>query len=397
MQGLFIIPPHFGHVNASLKLVGELVRSGDNILYICSDAFEEAVLTTGATFVAISELSPKEPPPPGKQDLFEMAFGTLCFTERVVESILAKLKHYQIDYIVYDSICNYGHIISLILDIPSVSTLAIIPLPNEIAQQDKNMIDYDIVRRDNRYPTYELKQSELSARWHIALPEINGLGFYYGKLNLVYTSRLFVRRPDKYNNTFKFIGVPTDGVGNTEVLIAERSNQKIIYVSLGTTFNVSNKNLYTLFFDALGDLDITVYMSAFEIDTTQLVGPDNFIIREYLPQKEILRNAALAITNCGLNSTSEMILSGVPFISVPLSVDQPYLAKRYKDFGVTEIVDKNTLSSGEIRTLVLKMINDRKYYENAKALAYLLKRSDGICDGVEAIHNYVLETRNGRG
>lgn len=397
MLGLFIIPPHFGHVNASLKLARELVCSGDDILYICTDEFKEAVLTTGSIPLAIPELSPQGPPPPGEKDFFATAFGTLCFTEQVVDSILANLKHYKIDYIVYDSICNYGHIISLILDIPSVSTLAIIPLPDEITPQDKNMIDYESVRRDIRYPMYKSKLSELSARWHIALPQVNGLGFYYGRLNLVYTSRHFVKHPDAYNDTFKFIGVPTDSVDNTEMLTAQKSNSKILYISLGTTFNVSNTNLYTLFFDALGDLDITVYMSAFKINATQLIGPKNFIIREYFPQKEILRKATLAITNCGLNSTSEMILSGVPFISVPLSVDQPYLAKRYKEFGVTEILNKNEISSDKIRTLVRKMITDSKYYKNVKALAHLLKRSDGISNGVEEIHNYVLAIHNGSG
>ena len=51
--------------------------------------------------------------------------------------------------------------------------------------------------------------------------------------------------------------------------------------------------------------------------------PKNFIVKNYVPQTELLKYTKLFITHGGMNSTHEGIYNGVPLVVIPQSADQP--------------------------------------------------------------------------
>ena len=50
-RGLFLAFPGHGHVNPTIGLVNELIRKGDEIIYICSEEFRSKFENTGAKFI----------------------------------------------------------------------------------------------------------------------------------------------------------------------------------------------------------------------------------------------------------------------------------------------------------------------------------------------------------
>merc|ERR1712151_1271247 len=51
--------------------------------------------------------------------------------------------------------------------------------------------------------------------------------------------------------------------------------------------------------------------------------PDNFILRNAVPQLELLPRCSAFVTHGGANSMHEALLFGVPLVVVPMFADQP--------------------------------------------------------------------------
>lgn len=106
----------------------------------------------------------------------------------------------------------------------------------------------------------------------------------------------------------------------TSVDTFELERKRLIYVSFGTVFG-DNDFIIEAIISALKVLEfknnrfeLTVVFSLGEtlhkklqkkIDNERLTVPSNYILQPSVPQIEILKRAALFITHCGMNSTSE--------------------------------------------------------------------------------------------
>lgn len=78
-------------------------------------------------------------------------------------------------------------------------------------------------------------------------------------------------------------------------------------------------------------MDAVIVMAAYNVDLSQFDIPKNFIVRNYVPQNEILKFTDAAVTHAGMNSISDLIYNNIPFVALPLGADQPALAKELKN------------------------------------------------------------------
>ena len=60
--------------------------------------------------------------------------------------------------------------------------------------------------------------------------------------------------------------------------------------------------------------------------------PKNFIVKNYVPQTELLTYTKLFITR-RMNSAHEGLYNGVPLVVIPQSADQPVVAKQVESLG----------------------------------------------------------------
>lgn len=129
------------------------------------------------------------------------------------------------------------------------------------------------------------------------------------------------------------------------IILTKKDNKKIIYISLGTIYN-SSLEFYENCFKAFKDMDVEVVMSIgkkIDINTFKDI-PSNFIVRNYVPQLEILKYADIFITHGGMNSTNEGLYYELPLVLIPQSVDQPFVANRVAKLGAGIVLKKDEIT-----------------------------------------------------
>ena len=218
------------------------------------------------------------------------------------------------------------------------------------------------------------------------------LFFCKGDLNIAYTSKYFISHIEYYDDSFIFIGPPIyDRKENIDFPFEKLKNKKVVYISLGTVFNNTNNKLYDIFFKTFTDENVVVVMTAYNIDISKFDIPKNFIVRNYVPQSEILKYTDVAITHAGMNSTSDLLYNNVPFVAIPIGADQPYMAARVSELGAAITLDKDKLTSDILKVSVEKVLEDPSYLENIRKISNSFKDAGGYKKAIEEILEFKKE------
>ncbi|AKG35567.1 macrolide family glycosyltransferase [Paenibacillus durus] len=389
---LFLSVPAHGHVNPTLGLVNELVNQGEEVTYFCAAEFKEKIEKTGAEFKSYQVESPlfngrhNTPQNMGLEKLFDSINEMLKSSDKMIEDVLDQIKDRKFDYIMYTAMYPFGNVMAQILNLPSVSSFAVFATPKELMAQHKEFANEELIRNHPVMETYKTVAKRLKEVYNVELAD-NPMGLFFNKgdINIVYTSKYFVSHPEYYDDSFKFIGPPIyDRQENLDFPFEQLEGKKVIYISLGTVFNKDSK-LYEIFFKTFADTDAVVVMTAYNVDLSEFEIPDNFIVRNFVPQSEILKYTDVAITHAGMNSTSDLLYHEVPFVAIPIGADQPYMAGRSAELGAAISLDKDTLTPERLKDSVEKVLNDPSYAENIKKISDSFKQAGGYKKAVEEI------------
>lgn len=396
---LFLNMPAYGHVNPTLGIVDELVKQGESVTYLCTDEFKTEIEKAGAHFIGYS----KENNPLTKRrkatshmdvnNFLDHISEMINSNDIIIEDILCSIKDLQFDYIVYGAMFPVGNIIAQILKIPSVSSFAIFATPKELMLQQKESMDMSLLKEHPINDIYKQVSNQLKEKYNVKLPnKIFEMFFNKGDINIAYTSKYFVSHIEYYDDSFKFIGPPIyDRKENLDFPFEKLEGKKVVYISLGTVFNDTNMELYDIFFKTFENMDATVVMAAYNVDLSQFDIPDNFIVRNYVPQSKILKYTDVAITHAGMNSTNDLIYNNVPFVAIPIGADQPYMASRASELGAAISLDKDNITPEILRSSVKKVLSDHKYIENIKKISDSFKQTGGYKKAVAEIFNLKKE------
>lgn len=101
--------------------------------------------------------------------------------------------------------------------------------------------------------------------------------------------------------------------------------------------------------------------------------PENFIIKNYDPQTEVLKYAKLFITHGGMNSVYESLYYGVPLIVIPLSADQPVIANQVAKIGAGIQLQMSGLTANQLHESVDHVLNQSTYHQAATKMKEFCK------------------------
>lgn len=394
---LFLNGPSHGHVNPTLGLVTELVDQGDEVIYFCTDDYQKKIAKTGAIFRSLGEHAklPKENSHLKKNEqFFDIALRMVLSTEKVVHHILDEIADESIDYLIYDSMYPIGHIIGQILKVPTVASHAVFARPEELLPANKNMAGMEKMYDHPAFKEYKTMVKRMNEAYRIEVPNLMGMSPHYADLNIAYTSDYFVTNPVDYDESFRFIGGPVSTLKEKmDFPFDQLKDKKVIYISLGTAFNKVNLDVYNIFFEAFRhEKDTVVVITAYNTDLSPFDIPDNVIMRNYVPQDEILKYTQVAVTHGGLNTTSDLVYQEIPFVVLPIGGDQPYMADRFARLGASITLDKETLTS-EILREALDSVQKSQYRDNLRRIKHSFEKAGGYKKAVEIL-NIFKEERN---
>ncbi|PER78800.1 macrolide family glycosyltransferase [Bacillus cereus] len=381
--------PGEGHINPTLAIVSELIQRGETVVSYCIEDYRKKVEATGAEFRVfenfLSQINIMERVNEGGSPL-TMLSHMIEASERIVTQIVEETKEEKYDYLIYDNHFPVGRIIANILQLPSVSsctTFAVNQYINFHDGQESRQVD----EMDPLYQSCLAGMERWNKQYGMKCNSMYDIMNHPGDITIVYTSEKYQPRSEVFDESYKFVGpsiATRKEVGSfpTEDL----KNEKVIFISMGTVFN-EQPALYEKCFEAFKDVDATVVLVVGKkINISQFENiPKNFKLYNYVPQLEVLQHADVFVTHGGMNSSSEALYYGVPLVVIPVTGDQPFVAKRLTEVGAGIRLNRNELTSELLRETVKKVMDDVTFKENSRKVGESLRNAGGYQRAVEEI------------
>ncbi|MCG7408749.1 glycosyl transferase [Paenibacillus sp. ACRRX] len=384
---LVVMMPAEGHVNPSLGLVKQLVDSGEEVIYACTEEFRTRVEQTGAKFITFHfdrqafsddpDLKPIEFKHPN-QFIYMILRGLV---ERMVPHVLDAVEQGEYDYMIYDSLMGWGgQVVSERLGIPAACSIASFAFAEPLGLSKGSYEDTEEMKQ--LYSVIEELSQQLATKFQVATPPVDEIVKHFGQIKIVYTSRYFQPQVDKLDDSFVFTGpsiVPRADAPTFSFETSHEQYKHTVYISMGTILN-RDLNFYKLCFSAFQELPIQFILSSGkDTDLTSVADliPDNFIVRPYIPQLEVLQQVDAFITHAGMNSTSEALYFNVPLVTIPLTSDQPMVARRVQELGAGVVVDKRELTPESLKAALLEVLHDPSYRQQAHVIGETLRQAGG--------------------
>jgi MGT family glycosyltransferase len=393
--------PAPGHVNPTLPVIAELVRRGEDVIYYATEPFRAKVEAAGAAFRSY-----------GAHDLFERNLasggmlggmaGLIETTEAILPGLLASVRAEAPDYLLVEAHAVWGNLLAQTLNVPVATICSMFAINENLIAPHQLLghlyggaprdLTFDGLIGFSRY--FEIARR---LRHHHGV-DAPGIVDYLGNpqaLNIVCTSREFQIGGECFDDSYVFVGPSTSSfVGSSASSAGDNAHQwtsdrPLIYVSMGTMYN-DEAAFYRACFEAFGGQAYQVVMAVgHRIDRGVLPEPPaNVLVREYVPQMDVLRCASLFVTHGGINSAHEAMLCGVPMIVLPKAADHFVVAERVAAVGSGVVLHRGEATAARLLELTGRVLADPAYRERSTAVGRSLRNAGGAARAADEIQRH---------
>jgi MGT family glycosyltransferase len=432
MKFILASTPMTGHVNPILNAGRILREAGHEVVFTSAEVFQKQAEMLGIQFVPLPAGANVDftDPNAGRPERESIPLGPAralfdfrtAFADPITkqfEGLQSLIKTFPADAILVDT--TFGGAIPLLLgnypDRPLIASLGVVALPFQRADDAPFGPALPPVDPESeRAAQYRAMAEEGDAL--IATPMRQCIDEILRKIGarplpMPYFDSL-VALPDLYlqpgleqldlphrslPNTVHYIGaLPPFSTGEmpAEVQPLLNRGKKVVVVTQGT---VANRDLGELVLPALQGLatreDLTVIATTGGAPDSGLAGaiPQNASVVQYLPLDELLRNAAVLITNGGYGTATTALSKGVPMIIAGAGADKAEVALRVAYAGSG--IDMRTDRPGQeaLRKAVDAILGDEGYLARAREIAAEFTKIDTSQTLVRLLEEAVLKHR----
>jgi MGT family glycosyltransferase len=404
MRFLFFPMPAHGHVNPMLPLLQELVSRGDEVIVFVPPEFEAAIRHTGASVRLLDEgLSvpatlPVLPGAGGKtvfQQLLPLMMRLMHQALRDTPRLVEQARAEQAGCVVYDPMAFWGRTVAATLQLPAAlfhSTFAMSHSPTLKREMNKTL-KVAPTPRVLRGLLGLLWTSEV-LHWRHGLPRLNFSAPFTAveDLNLIPVTRKYQPDTEGFDERFLFVGpsvLPRDDRGDFP--LEQLEGKPVLLISLGTTPMNQRPDFYKACFEAFGDSRWQVVMACGKGLEPATLGatPSNFLVRQRVPQLDVLERARVFITHGGMNSTMEGLWHGVPLVVFPQAGDQLINASRVSELGLgAGLSAQEGLDPKVLRKTVERLDTDPGYRTRLAEYQKELREAGGHRRAADALQQY---------
>jgi MGT family glycosyltransferase len=380
-----------GHINPTLGVVQELIRRGEEVVYFTAEQFRDRVVPTGAEVITFDGGKFLEAFLAGGRNFWARVGGLLRTADIVIPSVLEQTKGERFDYIIHDSMFGCGRLLAQILDLPAINSCTSFAFQQNSFDSLQDHLSRHFPADVNERAQQEFQQlaSNVQAKYNVQVGSAYEVFCNPAPLTIVYTSKRFQPDGESFDETYKFVGPSVVPRSHGQFDFSHVDTDHLIYISLGTVFNQA-VDFYKLCFAAFAETKCTVILSVGRQTQIAELGdiPANFIVRNYVPQLEVLQRAKLFITHGGMNSTSEGLYYGVPLIVLPQSADQPIVARRVAEIGAGIHLNQEGLTAGDLREAAERVLKDASIRKVCVEIGDSFRTAGGYHRAVEEIFAY---------
>ena len=158
----------------------------------------------------------------------------------------------------------------------------------------------------------------------------------------------------------------------------------LLYASLGTLQN-GRPELFELIAEACAGLPAQLVMSMGNPAREPPALPGDPLVVAYAPHQQLIERSALVISHAGLNTTLTALGSGVPVLAIPITNEQPGIAARLAFCGAGRVIPVQKLSVASLRGLVVEMLSDSRYKNQAQYLQSQCQAAGGVVKAADLI------------
>ena len=187
--------------------------------------------------------------------------------------------------------------------------------------------------------------------------------------------------------SFHYLGPFRDSFSRTPDFPWERLNGKpLVYASLGS-MQGCKVQLLRRFAAACSEADVQAVIShggALPAEVAEAI-PGGHVVVSYAPQREVIGHAQATLTHAGLNTVLDSLSCGVPMVGVPITYEQPAIARRIEWCRVGRTL---SLGSADVRALhdaLTDILKSKTYRDAAEAVQLSIKQAGGTCRAADII------------
>lgn len=402
---LFGSVPLWGHTNPTIAIAQKLMDMGHTVGYAChpevKNAFEKANISLldnfqwGEAIVYVNKILAK------KKYTWQLALkkekkiSPLLFhlykLEEGVKDFLRILNEWRPDVCIFDILFFPGIIAAEILNIPYASSCPLVlPLPSNdllpfglgFPSYQKRMdwkklimaklLDFH-TRKNINYINKVRQQYNLAPTKHFFDARSPYLYFAYT------TDALEFKRSDLLPQVY-FIGPSiSDRRGDIDVEFPWQwleGDKPIVYFSMGTIFSdkkVINKVIKASK-NAPWKLVVSIGNNLKLTDWPDI--PENVLLKNYVPQPELLRRVDVAVSHGGNGTMAEALSVGVPLVVIPQLLDHFDAAQRVVEVGAGLRLDPLQATVKNINLAIAQVLSEPSYRQNAARIAQDYSKCD---------------------
>jgi MGT family glycosyltransferase len=386
---VFISIPLRSHANPTFPIVQELVARGDEVIYYLTPLFKEAIEATGATFRSyeskieqINQTATTSGKPVG------LPMYMLDEALFVMPQIMEAIREEQPDCIVYETMCLSGRLIAEILHVPAVNFRMIFAFSKRLSDIFRANASQDPIG----IKVFQAAMGKACELYHIQPFNIGSIFTHEEALNIVTIPRSFQFDGDSFGEHFCFVGSAiAPRKEDNDFPLDQLDGQPVLYISHGTVYN-DRPDFFNHCLAAFANTPWKVVMSIGnnvkreELDPI----PDNFIVRAYVPQLDVLRYTNVCITHGSMTTIMEAFAQAVPLVVIPQSTsDVTVNAMRVDELGLGVMLAEKSLTAEALRAAVTQISNDPTFYARTLQMQKEIKDAGGYTRAASVLQEFV--------
>ena len=176
-------------------------------------------------------------------------------------------------------------------------------------------------------------------------------------------------------------------------------DKKLIYVSMGSQIKRYPEKVNKIFgmtlkcmeLPELQDFHLFLTLGGSNVSDWGLDQTgENVSTFDWLPQKEVLTKASIAIIHGGLGSIKECIFQGVPMLVVPMGRDQNDNALRVAHHKLGQQLDIDALTINELKEQIVYLTQSKDIQEHMESMEAVFQKKNSTSPGANYIKNLIL-------